>query len=72
MNDSNDKLSRRQIIGTAAAFCASACFARSAETKGTRMPWTRRGIKGSEENFRFAVVADRTNSAREGVFENDY
>ncbi len=69
MNDSNDKLTRRQVLGTAAAFCASACFARSAETKGTRMPWTRRGIKGREETFRFAVVADRTNNAREGVFE---
>jgi len=33
------------------------------------MPWTRRGIKGSGDSFRFAVVADRTNNAREGVFE---
>ena len=69
MNKLNGKLTRRQVLGAAAAFCAYPCFSRSADSQNTKTPWTRGGVKGDGESFRFAVVADRTNNAREGVFE---
>lgn len=69
MNVPDSNMTRRRVLGAAAAFGAGAYFTRGAGAEGAKMPWTRRGIQGCGDSFRFAVVADRTNSARDGVFE---
>ncbi len=65
---SSIRLTRRGVLGAGTAFVAHACLAAPGNPSGSTVPWNDHDIPETGRDFRFAVVADRTTGAREGVF----